>query len=100
MSVNGVIIRSRKIGFEKCDMQNGGHFSASMCLREESQAVTKSLSESMLIEICDAIGPQQVNTLRLRQNGCHFPDDIFKCIFLMKMFEFRLRFLKNLFPMV
>ena len=23
-----------------------------------------------------------VNTLRLRQNGCHFPDDIFKCIFV------------------
>ena len=23
-----------------------------------------------------------VNTLRLRQNGRHFPDDIFKCIFL------------------
>ena len=23
-----------------------------------------------------------VNTLRPRQNGCHFPDDIFKCIFL------------------
>ena len=23
-----------------------------------------------------------INTLRLRQNGCHFPDDIFKCIFL------------------
>ena len=22
------------------------------------------------------------NTLRLRQSGCHFPDDIFKCIFL------------------
>ena len=22
------------------------------------------------------------NTLRLRQNGCHFPDNIFKCIFL------------------
>ena len=22
-----------------------------------------------------------VNTLRLRQNGCHFSDDIFKCIF-------------------
>ena len=22
------------------------------------------------------------NTLRPRQNGCHFPDDIFKCIFL------------------
>ena len=23
-----------------------------------------------------------INTLRLRQNGRHFPDDIFKCIFL------------------
>ena len=23
-----------------------------------------------------------INTLRPRQNGCHFPDDIFKCIFL------------------
>ena len=22
------------------------------------------------------------NTLRQRQNGCHFPDSIFKCIFL------------------
>ena len=26
-----------------------------------------------------------VNTLRPRQNGCHFPDKIFKCIFLNKM---------------
>ena len=26
--------------------------------------------------------PQCVNTLRLRQDGRHFPDDIFKCIFL------------------
>ena len=24
----------------------------------------------------------QLNTLRARQNGRHFPDDIFKCIFL------------------
>ena len=23
-----------------------------------------------------------LNSLRLRQNGCHFPDNIFKCIFL------------------
>ena len=23
-----------------------------------------------------------INTLKPRQNGCHFPDDIFKCIFL------------------
>ena len=26
--------------------------------------------------------PQQVNTLRPRQNGCHFPDEILKWIFL------------------
>ena len=26
--------------------------------------------------------PHHVNTLRPRQNGRHFPDDIFKCIFL------------------
>ena len=26
--------------------------------------------------------PESVNTLR--QNGCHFVDDIFKCIFLIK----------------
>ena len=25
---------------------------------------------------------EEVETLRLRQNGCHFPDKIFKCIFL------------------
>ena len=29
-----------------------------------------------------SFSPQCVNTLRLRQNGCHFSDDIFKCIFL------------------
>ena len=30
----------------------------------------------------DVTRPQWVNTLRPRQNGRHFPDDIFKCIFL------------------
>ena len=28
--------------------------------------------------------PSDVNTLRLGQNGCHFTDDIFQCIFLNK----------------
>ena len=38
-------------------------------------------------------GIMTVNTLRPRQNGRHFPDDIFKCIFFwMKMHEFRLIF--------
>ena len=33
-----------------------------------------------------------LNTLRQRQNGRRFADDTSKCIFLMKMSEFRLRF--------
>ena len=37
------------------------------------------------------------NTLRPRQNGRHFADDIFKCIFLTKMFEFQLKFHSSLF---
>ena len=32
-----------------------------------------------------------LNTLRPRQDGRHFPDDIFKCISWMKMFEFWLK---------
>ena len=31
-----------------------------------------------------------INTLRLRQNGCHFADDSFKCISWNKMHEFQL----------
>ena len=33
-----------------------------------------------------------LNTLKPTQYGSHFPDDIFKCIFWMKIYEFRLRF--------
>ena len=38
-----------------------------------------------------------INTLRPKQDGRHFPDDIFKCIFLNEN-EFRLRFHWSLFP--
>ena len=39
-----------------------------------------------------------INTLRPRQNGLHFADDIFKRIFMhQKMYEFRLRIHWNLF---
>ena len=41
------------------------------------------------------------NTLRPSQNGRHFPDDIFKCIFSWtKMYKFRSRFHWNLFARV
>ena len=32
--------------------------------------------------LCTTWSRVQFNTLRLRQNGCHFPDNIFKCVFL------------------
>ena len=38
-----------------------------------------------------------LNTLRPRRDGRHFADDILKCIFIMKMFEFRLKFHWSLF---
>ena len=42
-----------------------------------------------------------LNTLRSRQNGRHFPDDIFGHVFSsMKMHEFRLRFYWSLLPRV
>ena len=40
------------------------------------------------------------NSFKPRQNGRHFPDDIFKCIFLTKMDKFWLRCHWSLFPMV
>ena len=39
----------------------------------------------------------EVNTLRPRQNGCHFTNDIFKCIFLYEHACFRLIFRWSLF---
>ena len=45
----------------------------------------KPLSETMMVilptHIC-VTRPQRVNTLRPRQNGLHFPYNIFKCTFL------------------
>ena len=38
-----------------------------------------------------------LNTLRLRENGRHFANDIFKCIFLNENYQFRLRFHWSLF---
>ena len=47
------------------------------CLR----MLSKPLEETLLWEFV-FISYIHFNTLRLRQNGCHFPDNIFKCIFL------------------
>ena len=45
-------------------------------------------------------GTFSVNTLRPRQDGRHFPDDIFKCIFLNEKIYFLLRFHWIVFAMV
>ena len=41
-----------------------------------------NVSNTGLHQIKNHCYGSSVNTLRLRQNGRHFPDDIFKCIFL------------------
>ena len=54
----------------------------------------------ILMEIVNLITrtslPQTINTMRPRQNGSHFPSNIFRCIFF-QMFEFRFRFHWSLF---
>ena len=40
----------------------------------------------------------RLNTLRLRQNGRHFPDDIFKCIFLNKNIWISIKISLNFVP--
>ena len=40
------------------------------------------------------------NTFRPRHSGRHFADDVFKCIFLKKMLEFRLKIQWRLFPRI
>ena len=64
------------------------------------EMVPRPLGEKSLISGLCLFFTNTVNTLRLRQDGNHFPDDIFQCIFLMKMIKFRLRFHWSLFPRV
>ena len=42
------------------------------------KSIRANYAESVYISFCYNI----VNTLRPGQDGCHFPGDIFKCIFL------------------
>ena len=53
---------------------------------------------SLLMHVC-VTRPQWVNTLRSRQNGRHFADDIFKCIFFNEnvsvAIKFSLKFVPN-----
>ena len=68
-------------------------------MSDESQkffryTVYQSVPHGMLI-VC--YGTWLFNTLRPKQNGRHFPDDISKCIFLNENVWFRLRFHWSLF---
>ena len=51
----------------------------SLGLKELTLVVQNLFKEMRKLFLCFLF---LVNTLRPRQNGCHFADDIFKCIFL------------------
>ena len=46
---------------------------------------------------CSCLWPYVVNSSSPGQNGCHFADDIFKRIFLIKRFTFWLKFHRSFF---
>ena len=48
------------------------------------------------LTVCPYILPRWLNTLRSRQSGRYYTDDIFKWIFLIRMYGFRLKFHWNL----
>ena len=61
----------------------------------------KPLFDPILIQTFDVIKvhngeylaqSQKICPLKLRWNSCHFVNSIFKCIFLNKLYDFRLRF--------
>ena len=47
-----------------------------------TEDIRRHSDQQILFQYVDKIHIWKVNTLRLRQNGCHFTDDIFKGIFL------------------
>ena len=50
-------------------------------IRQETSHYLKQWSPCLLMHRC-GIWPQRVNSSPPGQNGCHFTDDIFKCIFM------------------
>ena len=54
-------------------------------------------SNSVMVH--DILWPQWVNTLRPRQNGCHFTDDSFNCIFLNENALISIEISLKFFPM-
>ena len=48
----------------------------------------------------DFLGLNVFNTMRLRQNGCHFPDDTFKCIFMNENFWILIKISPKFVPKV
>ena len=69
--------------------------------KSEVVQVAACLHEMMMSKIWGAIKPWSVNSLTPGQNGCHFTDDIFRCIFVNEKFciliRISLKFVPN-FP--
>ena len=73
-------------------------------LRAISQGVSKllfciiSLKSTLLNLLSHLPGAEWINTLRQRQNGRHFPDDIFRCIFLNETIWISIKISLNFVP--
>ena len=74
-----------------------GHATKGVLKKCQSRGAGKSLANGGVADVevwYEYTGEQSMrlafNKLRPRQNGRHFPDDIFKCI-LLNIFEFRLK---------
>ena len=63
-----------------CTAIKVGKLHAVSAVQGDSETVQQS-DEAVCIEISRDIAGHFVNPLRLRQNGCQFANDIFKCIF-------------------
>ena len=66
---------------EELTQQKTSCWRHSSCNEKIHEAERKSLLDSSSESLGNPCN-DSVNTLRPRQNGCHFTDDIFKCIFL------------------
>ena len=64
------------------------------------EAMKKSMSRCVSLPYNPVSGLSWPNSLRPRQNGCHFADDTFTRIFLNEVLEFRLNFHWSLFMRV
>ena len=68
------------------------------CTNYDQVSWTRTVSHTTISQIQFKINHDDVNTLRLKQNGRHFTDGVFKCIFLNKKFCIPIHISLNFVP--